>query len=114
MTTMPREAIVQTGPLSGDDTANLAIGILHEDQGLYMVKASTGIRAGVQWRVGEVENTMGSACLMTTTTMTNTTMTTNTTTWRMGRGCTGKQTTGGNPTTMVAMSTQAVLWWHGA
>jgi hypothetical protein len=32
----PREAIVQTGPSLGDDTADLAIGILHADQGSCM------------------------------------------------------------------------------
>jgi hypothetical protein len=36
--TMPREAILRTGPLSGDDTANFTIGILRADQGLYMLR----------------------------------------------------------------------------
>jgi hypothetical protein len=44
----------------------------------------------------------GIACLTMTATKTNATMTTNTMTRRMGRGCTWEQTTGGNPTTMVA------------
>jgi hypothetical protein len=32
-TMMPWEAIIQMGPSPGDDTADLAIGILHVDQG---------------------------------------------------------------------------------
>jgi hypothetical protein len=38
----PREAIVQTGLLSGNDMANLAIGILHTDQGSYMSRFLLG------------------------------------------------------------------------
>jgi hypothetical protein len=41
-TTMPMEAIVQTGPLAGGVTANLVIGILHADQGLYMSRLLLG------------------------------------------------------------------------
>jgi hypothetical protein len=41
-TTMPREAIVQTGPSSGDDMADLAIGILRADQGSYMSRLPLG------------------------------------------------------------------------
>jgi hypothetical protein len=41
-TTTPREAIIQTGPSSGNDTADLAMGILHADQGLYMLRLSLG------------------------------------------------------------------------
>ncbi len=37
-TMMLREAIVQTGPLSGNDTADLVIGILRTDQGSYMLR----------------------------------------------------------------------------
>jgi hypothetical protein len=35
-TTTPREVIIQTGPLSGNDMADIAIGILRADQGSYM------------------------------------------------------------------------------
>jgi hypothetical protein len=38
----PREAIVQTGPSSGDDTANLSIGILYADKRLYMSRLLLG------------------------------------------------------------------------
>jgi hypothetical protein len=38
----PREPIVQTGPSSGDDTADLSIGILRVDQGLYMSRLPLG------------------------------------------------------------------------
>jgi hypothetical protein len=39
---MPREAIVQTGLSSGNDMADLAIGILRTDQGLYMSRLPLG------------------------------------------------------------------------
>ncbi len=42
MTTMPREAIIRTGPSSGDDTADLAIVILRVDQGSYMSRLPLG------------------------------------------------------------------------
>ena len=35
-TTTPREAINQTGQSSGNDTSDLAIGILRADKGSYM------------------------------------------------------------------------------
>ncbi len=38
----PREGIVRTGSLLGKDTANLAIGILRADQGLYMSRLLLG------------------------------------------------------------------------
>ena len=41
-TTTTREAIVRTGPLSGDDTAELVIGILLADQGSYMSRLLLG------------------------------------------------------------------------
>jgi hypothetical protein len=41
-TTPPMEAIVQTGQLSGNVTANLVIGILHADQGSYMSRLLLG------------------------------------------------------------------------
>ncbi len=40
--TTPREAIVRTGPSSGDDTANLVNGILRADQGSYMSRLLLG------------------------------------------------------------------------
>jgi hypothetical protein len=39
---MPREAIVQTGSSLGNDTADLAIGILRADQGPYMSRRLLG------------------------------------------------------------------------
>jgi hypothetical protein len=36
-------AIVRTGPLSGNDTADLAIGILRADQGSYMLRLPLGL-----------------------------------------------------------------------
>jgi hypothetical protein len=41
-TTTPMEAIVRTGPLSGDVTADLVIGILRADQGSYMSRLLLG------------------------------------------------------------------------
>jgi hypothetical protein len=41
-TTMPREAIIQTGLLLGDNTTDLANGILHADQGSYMSRLLLG------------------------------------------------------------------------
>jgi hypothetical protein len=41
-TTTPREAIVRTEPLSGDYSADLAIGILRADQGRYMSRLLLG------------------------------------------------------------------------
>ncbi len=41
-TMMTREAIVRTGPLSGDDAADLVIGILRTDQGAYMSRLLLG------------------------------------------------------------------------
>jgi hypothetical protein len=38
----PREAIVQMGLLSGDNMADLSIGILRADQGLYMSRLLLG------------------------------------------------------------------------
>jgi hypothetical protein len=40
--TTPMEAIVRTGPLSGDVTADLVIGILRADQGSYMSRLLLG------------------------------------------------------------------------
>jgi hypothetical protein len=125
----PRKAIVQTGPSLGNDRANLAIGILLMDQGLYMSRLPLGF-ALVFLRTlsrlllvsmiadddgtgggggGEVGNTIGSACLMTTAMTTNTTTKTNTTTRRMGRGHKEEWTTGRNLTTMFATSSTGRL-----
>jgi hypothetical protein len=41
-TTTTREAISRTGPSSGDDTADLAIGILRAYQGSYMSRLPLG------------------------------------------------------------------------
>jgi hypothetical protein len=38
----PREAIVQTEPSSGNDMADLLIGILRADQGPYMLRLPLG------------------------------------------------------------------------
>ncbi len=42
MTLMPREAIIQTGLLLGNNTADLAIGILRADQGSYISRLLLG------------------------------------------------------------------------
>jgi hypothetical protein len=42
MMMIAREAIVQMGPLLGNDMANLAIGILRADQGSYMSRLLLG------------------------------------------------------------------------
>ncbi len=42
MTTTPRKAIGRTEPLSGDDSADLSIGILRADQGPYMSRLPLG------------------------------------------------------------------------
>jgi hypothetical protein len=39
---MRREAIVRTGPSSGDDAVDLVIGILRADQGSYMSRLPLG------------------------------------------------------------------------
>jgi hypothetical protein len=41
-TTTPMEAIVRTGPSSGNDTADLAVGILREDQGSFILRLPLG------------------------------------------------------------------------
>jgi hypothetical protein len=106
------------------NTANLTISILRVRTRVVHVKAAAGICAVVpqeaveaaiwehdcrqQWdrrgRGGEVGNTMGSDCFMTTATMTNMMATTKASMRRMGRGCVEEQTTGENPTTTVATS----------
>jgi hypothetical protein len=51
---MPREAIVRMGPLSGEDTADLAISILRADQGSYMLRLPLGFALaflGTLWRM---------------------------------------------------------------
>ncbi len=105
---MRREAIVQTGPSPGDDTADLAIGILRADQGSYMSRLPLGFvlafDCGREGEGGEVGNTRGGACSRTTATKTNTTTTTNTTTRRMGRVRAEERMTGGNPTKTVVTS----------
>jgi hypothetical protein len=40
--TTPREAIVRTGPSPGDDSGDLAIGILRASQGSYMSRLPLG------------------------------------------------------------------------
>jgi hypothetical protein len=113
MTTIPsREVIVQMGSSLGDDISDLMIGILCMDPGLCMSRLPLGF-ALVFLRTlsrllltstivdddrtgggegGEVGNMMGSSCSVTATMMT---MNMKTTMQRIGRGCTGGKTMGG-------------------
>jgi hypothetical protein len=49
MTMTPMEAILRTGLLSGDVTADLVIGILRADQGYYMSRLFLGFALAFVW-----------------------------------------------------------------